>query len=181
MSPDRGFRTRRLCVLGALAMGWGGCAAPADPPRHQDAVAVLQASSDHYAALQHIADSLVASRHGGSTDPSEQSRAAARGLAERIGSLRGDFEAVTAAMTTSELEQTRSLWMRLALGHAALEWLFLDAKRIAADPLASPAEVHDLALQLAGVLELARASSRLAAARLQSPPPPPAPSTVVAL
>ena len=180
MSPDRGFRTRRLCVLGALAMGWGGCAAPAELPPRPDAVAALQASSEHYAALQHLADSLSAAGNDGSTEPSEASRAAARGLAERIASLRGDFEAVTVAMTTSELEQTRSLWMRLALGHAALEWLYRDASGLADDPLASPAEVRDLALQLSGTLELARACSRLAAARLQSPSPAPR-STAVAL
>jgi hypothetical protein len=143
-------------------------------------VAVLQASSEHYAAVQQLADSLAGAENGGSTDPSEGSRATAGRLADQIGSLRGDFEAVTVAMTTSELEETRSLWMRLALGHAALEWLYRDARGLAADPLASPAELHDLAVQLAGALELARASSRLAAARLQSPPPPPR-GTAVAL
>jgi hypothetical protein len=101
-------------------------------------------------------------------------------VAERIASVRGDFEAVTVAMTTSELERTQSLWMRLALGQAALEWLYVDARTLAADPQASPAELRDLAVQLAGALELARASSRLAAARLQSPLPPP-PSSAVAL
>jgi hypothetical protein len=135
-------------------------------------VATLQASSEHYAALQHIADSLAALTGAESTGPSETSRAAAAQLAERIGSLRGDFESLTVAMTTQELEATRSLWMRLALGQAAIEWLELDARRLAADPLASPAEVRELAVQLAGALELARACSRLAADRLQSPPLP---------
>lgn len=145
-------------------------------------MAALQASSEHYAAVQQLADSLAAAENAGSTGPSEGSRASAGRLAEQIGSLRGDFEAVTVAMTTNELEETRSFWMRLALGHAALEWLYRDARTLAADPLASPAELRDLAVQLAGALELARASSRLAAARLQSPSPPPPPrGTAVAL
>jgi len=70
--------------------------------------------------------------------------------------------------------------MRLAMGHAALEWLYQDARTLAADPLASPSELRQLAEQLAGTLELAQASSRLAAARLQSAPPPPR-STALAL
>ena len=162
-------------------MGGGACVAQPELPRHEDAVAVLQASSEHYASVQQLADSLAAAGNGGSTVPSEGSRASARRLAERIASLRGDFESVTVAMTTSQLEQTRSLWMRLALGQAAIEWLYLDAQRLAADPMASPAELQDLAAQLAGALELARASSGLAAARLQVQHPPPPRGTAVAL
>jgi hypothetical protein len=178
MSPDQRSRTPRLFMLCALSMGWGACGtAPESPPR-RDAVAALQASSEHYAALQQLADSLAAAGNGESTEPSERSQAAAGRVAERIASVRGDFEAVTVAMTTSELEQTQSLWMRLALGQAALEWLYVDARTLAADPQASPAELRDLAVQLAGALELARASSRLAAARLQSPLPPPQSSAV---
>ncbi len=178
MSPDQRSRTQRLFVLCALSMGWGACTAGPEPPPRRDAVATLQASSEHYAALQQLADSLAAAGNAESTDPSESSQAAAGRVAERIASVRGDFEAVTVAMTTSELERTQSLWMRLALGQAALEWLYVDARTLAADPQASPAELRDLAVQLAGALELARASSRLAAARLQSALPPPRSSAV---
>jgi hypothetical protein len=69
-------------------------------------------------------------------------------------------------MTTGELETTESLWMRLAMSHAALEILYDDARALADDPLATSAELHDLAMQLEGVLELARVSSGLAAGRL---------------
>jgi len=172
--------TRRPVVLCVFASGVAACAAPRAVPRHPDAVTALQASSEHYAALQHTADSLAAATTDSGTAPSEGSRAAAAGLAGGIASLRGDFETVTVAMTTRELEDTRSLWMRLALSQAAIEALDLEARRIAADPLANPAELRDLALQLSGALELARMSSRLAAARLQAPPLRP-PSKTVAL
>ena len=81
-------------------------------------------------------------------------------------------------MSTRELEQTRSLWMRLALSHAALEELYRSALTLSADPAATPDEVRDLAEQLAGALELARASSRMAADQLQAPPA--APPTAIA-
>ena len=172
--------TRRPVLSCVFAFGVAACAAPPALPRHADAVTVLQASSEHYASLQHIADSLSVVSADSATAPSETSRAAAAGLSAGIASVRGDFEAVTLAMTTRELEQTRSLWMRLALGQAALESLDAEARRIAADPLANPAELRDLAVQLSGALELARMSSRRAAARWQAPPLRP-PSRTVAL
>ena len=172
--------TPRPVLLCVFASGVAACAAPRALPRHADAVMVLQASSEHYAALQHIADSLAAATADSESAPSETSRVAAAGLAQGIASLRGDFETVTAAMTTRELEQTRSLWMRLALSQAAIEALDIDARRMAVDPLANPAELRDLAVQLSGALELARMSSRLAATRLQAPPLLP-PSKTVAL
>ena len=170
--------TRRPVLSCVFAFGVAACAAPPALPRHADAVTVLQASSEHYASLQHTADSLAAATADSGTAPSETSRAAAAGLAQRIASVRGDFETVTVAMTTRELEQTRSLWMRLALGQAAIEALDAEARRIASDPLANPAELRDLAVQLSGALELARMSSRLAAARLQAPPLRPPTKTV---
>ena len=63
--------------------------------------------------------------------------------------------------------------MRLALSHAALEELYRSALTLSADPAATPDEVRDLAEQLAGALELARASSRMAADQLQARPPAP--------
>jgi len=47
---------------------------------------------------------------------------------------------------------------------------------LSADPAATPDEVRDLAEQLAGALELARASSRMAADQLQAPAPAPSPA-----
>jgi len=164
-------RALRLLSLAASA----ACAAPpastvAAPPR---AIALLEAASEGYATLQHIADSLttVADATSG-----EAAQSAARTIADRIAPLRGEFEDVTVSMSTRELEQTRSLWMRLALSHAALEELYRSALMLSADPAATPDEVRDLAEQLAGALELARASSRMAADQLQAPAPAPSPA-----
>jgi hypothetical protein len=155
------------------------CAAPSSsdliiPP---GAVALLETASADYAALQLIADSMTASAAG---DGGEAAQSAARRIADRIAPLRGEFETVTVGMSTAELERTRSLWMRLALSHAALEQLYRSALTLSADPAATPDEVRDLAEQLAGALELARASSRMAADRLQAPPPRPAPPPTIA-
>jgi hypothetical protein len=84
------------------------------------------------------------------------------------------------SMSTVELERTRSLWMRLALSHAALEELYRSALSLSADPAATSDEVRDLAEQLAGAMELARASSRLAADQLQTPAPAPIPPPAIA-
>ena len=164
-------RALRLLSLAACA----ACAAPpaSTPPAPPRAIALLEAASEGYATLQHIADSLttVADATTG-----EASQSAARTIADRIAQLRGEFEDVTVSMSTRELEQTRSLWMRLALSHAALEELYRSALMLSADPAATPDEVRDLAEQLAGALELARASSRMAADQLQAPAPGPSPA-----
>lgn len=127
--------------------------------------------------LQRIADSLTTA---GAAESGEAAQSAARTIADRIAPLRGEFEDVTVSMSTVELERTRSLWMRLALSHAAMEELYRSALSLSADPAATPDEVRDLAEQLSGAMELARASSRMAADRLQAPVPPPSPPQTIA-
>jgi hypothetical protein len=103
---------------------------------------------------------------------------AARELALRLGRMRGDFETVISAMTTEELKQTESLWLRLAVSHAALELLREEAGRLSQDPTASAAELHDLATQLSAALELASTCSRLAAQRVSVDSAAPQPSPI---
>jgi hypothetical protein len=147
-----------------LLLALGACAPPPlPPPAHPPAGSVLQAVGDRYADLQWLADSVVAAEQPAVGDPSEEAQTAARTLARRIALVRGDFEAVTVSMTTEQLDRALPLWMRLAISQAALEMLHQDAARLAQDPAASPAEVHDLAVQLSGSLELGRVTSRLAA------------------
>jgi len=164
----RSRRFHSLLIPASLAAALAACAHPV-PPRptpHPTATAVLAETNGHYAALQLTAIAIMTADTAPSVQPSEEAQAAARQLAERIAPVRGDFEATTAAMTTGELETTESLWMRLAVSHAALEILYDDARALASDPLATTAELRDLAVQLEGVLELARVSSGLAAGRL---------------
>jgi hypothetical protein len=158
----------RLAPLLLVALTAGACAPPqVPPPTHATAGSVLQAVGDRYAELQWLADSVAAAEEPALGQPSEGAQAAARTLARRIAQVRGDFEAVTVAMTTDQLDRTLPLWMRLAVSQAALEMLHQDADRLAQDPSASPAEVHDLAIQLSGSLELGRVSSLLAARRIR--------------
>jgi len=173
------MRPRPASLAALLLATLAACAgpAPAPTPARPGAIAVLQTASADYAALQSVADSLTEAATA-TAEPGEGSQSAARYLADHIARLRGEFETVTVAMSTAELERTRSLWMRLALSHAALEQLYRSALELSADPAASADEVRDLAAQLAGALELARASSRMAADRLQPRPPPPSVSNV---
>jgi len=57
-----------------------------------------------------------------------------------------------------------------------MNYKLLTALMLSADPAATPDEVRGLAEQLAGALELARASSRMAADQLQAPAPAPSPA-----
>jgi hypothetical protein len=128
---------------------------------------VLLAVGERYSDLKWLADSVAEAEREEEGAPSEGAQAAARQLAGRIDQVRGDFETLTVSMTTDELDRTLPLWMRLAISQAALEMLHQDAARLAEDPATSPAEVHHLATQLSGSLELARISSRLAAHRIE--------------
>ena len=173
----RSRRFHPLLIPALLPAALAACAHSAPPPRpapHPTATVVLAETNGHYAALQLTAIAIMKADTAPSVQPSEEAQAAARQLAERIAPLRGDFEATTVAMTTGELETTESLWMRLAVSHAALEILYDDARALASDPLATTAELRDLAEQLEGVLELARVSSKLAAGRLGARGSPPA-------
>ena len=176
-AANRRSAARALLLLSLAASA--ACATPSPtptsaPPR---SIALLESASEGYATLLRIADSLTTA---GAAASGEAAQSAARTIADRIAPLRGEFEDVTVSMSTSELEQTRSLWMRLALSHAALEELYRSALTLSADPAATPDEVRDLAEQLAGTLELARSSSRLAAERLQAPEPAPSPPPAIA-
>jgi hypothetical protein len=97
---------------------------------------------------------------------SERAHAEVRQLAGQIALLRGGFEDVTVAMTTDQLMRTQSLWYRMGISEAALELLHEDAIRLSEDLATSPAELHELAAQLSGALELGRVSSRMAARRM---------------
>jgi hypothetical protein len=121
---------------------------------------------DHYAELELMADSIGAAQATLSEEEdasSELAQVTARNLAGRIRSLYPDYSAVSLAMTASDYERGVSLWMRLSMAQAALELLEEDATRLGEDPDTGPAEVHRLADQLSGALELGRVTGRVAA------------------
>jgi hypothetical protein len=169
-SPVLSFSMLALLTLSAGACG-SAARAPAARP---SADAVLTEVGDHYAELERIADSVTAEADTDRTASSELAQVAARNLAGRIDRARGGFEAITLAMSTDQLERTRSLWVRLAATEAALALLYEDATRLASDPAATADELYTLSTQLAGSLELGRVSSRMAASQVH---PEPAPAT----
>src|SRR3954454_2265023 len=171
---------RRSPARALLLLSLAACTACVAPPTTPTSapprsIALLESASEGYATLLRIADSLTTA---GAAASGEAAQSAARTIADRIAPLRGEFEDVTVSMSTSELEQTRSLWMRLALSHAAMEELYRSALTLSADPPSTPDEARARAEQLAGTLELAQAPSRWAAERLQTPVPAPTPPTI---
>jgi hypothetical protein len=161
-----------LLVLLTLFAGACASASRSHAPRPA-AEAVLTEVGDHYAELEQLADSVTAETEADGMSSGELAQVAARNLAGRIGKVRGGFEAITLAMTTAQLERTRSLWVRLAATEAALELLHADANRLASDPGATAGEIYALSTQLSGSLELGRVSSRMAASQVQTAPATP--------
>ena len=171
-----------LVAAGSLALLLSACGPPASAPVpiRPTAAAAADSLGDHYAALEHLADSVVAAQSPDSAAPSELAQVTARNLAGRIEALSGDYGTLSVAMTASDYERGVSLWMRLAMAQAALELIHEDAWRLANDPTTGPADLRDLADRLSGALELGRVSGRMASRAFggaragQRPVPPPA-------
>lgn len=153
-------------LLGLVLVGAGCASRTPPPPARPEAVTTLRALGDRYADLERLAELMLATADSADGVGSEGAQASARQLAGRIALLRGGFESVTVAMTTDQLMRTQSLWYRMAISEAALELLHQDAIRLSGDLTVSPAELHDLAAQLSGALELGRVSSRMAAGKM---------------
>lgn len=163
-------------LAGSITLGLGACtgaARPAPSPVRPSASAAAGALGDHYAALERVADSLVAAQAADDAAPSELAQVTVRNLAGRIRALSGDYGTLSVAMTAANYEQGLSLWMRLALAQAALELLQEDADRLGDDPVTGPADVRDLADRLSAVLELGRVTGRVASRTFGAPAAPP--------
>jgi hypothetical protein len=157
----------RYALLAVFVSTLSACGSARAPATRQPAGAVLTEVGDSYAELERIADSVTAETDTDAAGSSELAQVTARNLAGRIDQALGGFEAITVAMSTDELERTRSLWVRLAATEAALQLLYEDASRLAADPAATVEELYALSTQLSGSLELGRVSSRMAAREVQ--------------
>jgi hypothetical protein len=171
-------------LAGALAFTVTACGGPRPvlTPVRPTASAAADSLGDHYAALELIADSVVAAQSPDDATPSELAQVTARNLAGRIQALAGDYSTLSVAMTAADYERGVSLWMRLAMAQAALELIQEDASRLASDPTAAPADLRDLADRLSGALELGRVSGRMASRAFgapegKGPPVPPAACT----
>ena len=88
-------------LAGSLALGLGACTgAPLPAPVRPSASAAADALGDHYAALERIADSVVAAQAPDDATPSELAQVTARNLAGRIQALSGDYGTLSVASAT---------------------------------------------------------------------------------
>ena len=159
--------SHHVSVLLVLILAGAGCASRTTPPATRpQAATTLRALGDRYADLERLAESMLATADSADGVGSERAQAGVRQLAGHIALLRGGLEGVTVAMTTEQLVRTQSLWYRIVISEAALELLHEDAIMLSEDLATSPAELHELAAQLSGPLELGRVSSRMAARRM---------------
>src|SRR5690349_19889430 len=169
-----------LAGSSALVLSACGGEAAGPAPVRPTAAAAADSLGDHYAALELIADSVMAAQAAEDAAPSELAQVTARNLAGRIEALSGDYGTLSVAMTAADYERGVSLWMRLAPAQAALELIHEDAHRLANDPATGPADLRDLADRLSGALELGRVSGRMASRAFgglrpgQAPPARPA-------
>jgi hypothetical protein len=87
--------------------------------------------------------------------------------------LEKDFERTTAALSTAQLESVLPLWERMAFAHAGLVMLQEQAAQLGGDPALEPAELRDLADQLAAVLDFAAEIQEKVLEQLTVPIPSP--------
>ena len=99
-----------LLALFVSTLSACGSAARA-PATRPPAGTVLTEVGDNYAELERIADSVSAEADTEAAGSSELAQVTARNLAGRMEQALGGFEAITLAMSTDELERTRSLWV----------------------------------------------------------------------
>jgi hypothetical protein len=158
-------------LAGSLALTIAACGAttPALTPVRPTASAAADSLGDHYAALELVADSVVAAQSPDDATPSELAQVTARNLAGRIEAIADDYGTLSVAMTAADYERGVSLWMRLAMAQAALELIHEDAARLGSDPTTAPADLRDLADRLSGALELGRVSGRMASRAFGAP------------
>jgi hypothetical protein len=118
------------------------------------------------AAIAETTDTLQAG------DP-ERARVLADQLSRLMRPLEKDFERTTAALSTAQLESVLPLWERMAFAHAGLVMLQEQAAQLGGDPALEPAELRDLADQLAAVLDFAAEIQEKVLEQLTVPIPSP--------
>jgi len=83
--------------------------------------------------------------------------------------LEEDFERTTASLSTTQLELILPLWERMAFAHAGFALLQEEAADLGGDPALQPAELLQLADELAAVLDFAAEVQRMVLDQLTLP------------
>ncbi|MFL5401480.1 MAG: hypothetical protein ACJ8BF_01535 [Gemmatimonadales bacterium] len=126
-----------------------------------------------YGELQLWATAIAETADTLSPKYAERARVLADQLARLMRPLEGNFEKVTAALSTDQIETVLPLWERMAFAHAGFVMLQEEAANLGEDPALNPAELQNLAAQLSAVLEFASEIQQEVLDRLTTPPPTP--------
>lgn len=133
--------------------------------------AALASLGEEYGDLQQWTTAILAATDTLQPESAERARVLAGQLARLIGPLEKDFERTTAALSTTQLDLVLPLWERMAFAHAGFVMLQEKAAALGDDPDVDPAELHDLASQLAAVLDFAAQVQQLVLEELTTPLP----------
>jgi hypothetical protein len=139
------------------------------PSRPDLSRAALESLGREYRDLQQWAAAIAATTDTLPSESSERARVLAHQLARLMSPLEEDFQKTTAALSTSQLELVLPLWERMAFAHAGVVMLQEEAIALGGDPALQPVELHNLAADLAVVLDFATEIQRMVLDQLTTP------------
>jgi hypothetical protein len=163
---------RRVATLWGLAIVTVGLATfntGTMPLRPDSSRAELARLGQEYGDLQLWVAAIAATTDTISDEHAERARVLADQLARLMRPLEEDFERTTAALSASQLEQILPLWERMAFAHAGFSLLQEEAADLGGDPALHPAELRELADELAAVLDFAAEVQQMVLEQLTIP------------
>jgi hypothetical protein len=162
-------RIATLWGLATLAVTVGSFSTETTPLRPDSSRAELARLGQEYGDLQLWVAAIAASTDTISEQHPERARVLADQLARLMRPLEEDFERTTAALSVSQLEQILPLWERMAFAHAGFTMLQEEAADLGGDPSLHPAELRELADELAEVLDFAAEIQQMVLEQLTLP------------
>jgi hypothetical protein len=162
-------RIATLWGLAALAVTVASFSTETMPLRPDSSRAELARLGQEYGDLQLWVAAIAASTDTISDQHPERARALADQLARLMQPLEKDFERTTAALSVTQLEQILPLWERMAFAHAGFSMLQEEAADLGGDPSLHPAELRELADELAAVLDFAAEVQQMVLEQLTLP------------
>jgi hypothetical protein len=149
---------RRVATLWGLAFGAVALASFSTRPmplRPDSSQAELTRLGQEYGDLQIWVAAIAATSDTLPDAEAERARVLAGQLARLMRPLEEDFERTTASLSTTQLEMVLPLWERMAFAHAGFALLQEEAAQLGGDPSLRPADLRELADELAAVLDFA--------------------------
>jgi hypothetical protein len=166
-------RIAALWGLAALTVAGASFNTGTMPLRGDSSRAELAKLGQEYCDLQQWVAAIATTADTLPTENGERARVLADQLARLMRPLESDFEKTTASLSTTQLEMILPLWERMAFAHAGLVLLQEQAAELGGDPALEPAELHQLADELAAVLDFAAEVQQMVLEQLTTPIPTP--------